>query len=223
MKPLGIIFVTLAVLGRVVAAEDLPPTDAKPEIEGRPVFLTFGRVVVHPKGVDEPPESYKGALHGTRPLAVIKIGDKILGEVYGNTLQGKAKDEAEGMAGSAGKSPQITLLKRDSAERSKQRHEFVTLRMDVDSKVGKPWIIHSLYFTNGDHSVTFKLVAGAQNFERALPFFEAMFFTEEFMRTPSNKTEEKSTGQKEPGVEQVKEAAPLKVQPPTLQSKSGTR
>ncbi|MBN1908232.1 MAG: hypothetical protein JW818_00705 [Pirellulales bacterium] len=160
-----------------------------PELDGRPVFLTFGMAVVHPKGVESPPKSYEGVMRGTTPLAIMKIDGKVVGEVYGSPLKGKAKDEADDMRGSADKSPLVTLLKRDSAERAKHAHQITTLRIDVPSKLGKPWIIHSLYFQRGDHSVTFKFVAGEKDFKRVLPLFDAMLFTQEFIKRPVTKPE----------------------------------
>ncbi|MGJ8698098.1 MAG: hypothetical protein ACSHYF_17395 [Verrucomicrobiaceae bacterium] len=170
----------------VVSANDKVPKKIVPELGGQPVFLTFGMILVHPKGVEPPPKGYEGAMQGKEPLAIVKVDGKIVGEIYGNPLRGKAKDEADDMRGSADDSPVISLLKRDSAKRTDFVHEITTLRLDVPSKLGKPWIIHSLYFPKGDHSVTFKFVAGEKDFERVLPIFDAMLFTEEFMRKAPN-------------------------------------
>jgi hypothetical protein len=176
-------FVVIATIGSAIAIEE---TQKKvvPDLEGQTVFLTFGMVIVHPKGVELPPKGYEGAMRGTEPLAIMKIDGKVVGEVYGNPLKGTAKDEADGMSRSADKSPSITLLKRGAAVRAKLPHEITTLRMDTPSKLGKPWIIHSLYFARGDHTVTFKFVAGEKDFERVLPLFEAMVFAQEFMKNP---------------------------------------
>ncbi|MEM8953192.1 MAG: hypothetical protein AAGD22_03485 [Verrucomicrobiota bacterium] len=175
----------LLVVGLVQGEEQ---TKLKPELDGQPVYQMFGMIVVHPKGVEDPPNGYEGAMRGTAPLAIIKSEGRIVGEVYGNPLQGKAKDEAEGMRGSADDSPMIDLVRRASAKRTNLDHEITTLRMKAPSKLGNPWILHSLYFPKGDRSVTFKFVAGEQNFGRVLPIFEAMLFAEEFMKPPEERT-----------------------------------
>ena len=76
-------------------------------------------------------------------------------------------------------------------------------QFDLPSPLGKPWIFHSLYFPTNDGAFTFKLVANEKDFERVLPFFEAMFFHEEFMKKDAKvqeaKREEKD---KQPAPEQ---------------------
>lgn len=46
--------------------------------------------------------------------------------------------------------------------------------MNLESKLGSPWIIHSLYFPRQQSSVTFKLVASEERFQAVLPYFETM-------------------------------------------------
>ncbi len=157
----------------VARAED--DQEGKPKVDGRPVYLAAGKVVVFPEGVDEPPKDYKGSI-GVRPLALIKFKDKIVGEVFAAPLEGTTVDEAKGMVASADKSDKIEVLDRTTMKKDGDDVEIVTLKMDLKSNVGTPWIIHSLYFPHGGSSTTFKLVASDKEFKSVLPYFEAMLF-----------------------------------------------
>jgi hypothetical protein len=191
MNPRMLLFAALASLSTATAEEKTPPAPA-PELDGQPVILNLGMVTVYPKGVTAPPLEHEGAMGGTRPFAIIKLDGKLVGEVYGSPLGGKAKDEADGMKASAGKNEPITLMKRETANRTGKPHEITTLRLDVKSPLGKPWILHSLYFPKDDRSVTFKLAVSEQDFARVLPYFEAMFFTEEFIKKVAKTPEAKA-------------------------------
>lgn len=197
-----LLFAAISSLSIANGEEKAPPA---PDLEGQPVFLNFGMVMVYPKGVTDTPLKHEGAMGGTRPFAIIKLDGKIVGEVYGSPLKGKAKDEADGMKASAGENAAMTLVKREAANRAGKPHEITTLRLDVKSPLGKPWILHSLYFPKDDQSVTFKLAASEQEFARVLPYFEAMFFAEEFMKKnakpPDAKAAEKDkqVAPKQPG------------------------
>jgi len=94
------------------------PRLVKPKIEGRPVCVVAGKVVVFPEGVDEPPGDYRGSI-GVRPLALIKFEDRIVGEVFVAPLQGTAVDESKGMAASAEKDDAMKLL---TLQKEKDRH-----------------------------------------------------------------------------------------------------
>lgn len=153
-------------------ADDKPQSET-PKTNGRPVYLAAGKVVVFPEGVDEPPTDYKGSI-GVRPLALIKFKDTIVGEVIAAPLERTTVDEAREMAASADKSDKVKLLERTTIKQNEDDVEVVTLRMDVKSNFGTPWIIHSLYFPHGKSSSTFKLVASEKEFISVLPYFEAM-------------------------------------------------
>lgn len=148
----------------------------QPQINGRPVMLVVGKVVVYPEGVDEAPNDYKGALGGAPPLALITIDKKIVGEIYAARLNKTPVEEAKGMAASA-EGEKISLTSRTTIKKEDQRIEVVTLKIDADSNFGSPWIFHSLYFPQRESTVTFKLAAGEEDFKRALPYFEAMLFS----------------------------------------------
>ena len=206
MNPRTLLFAALSSLSIATAEEKTPPAPA-PELDGQPVILNLGMVTVYPKGVTAPPLEHEGAMGGTRPFAIIKLDGKLVGDVYGSPLGGKAKDEADGMKASAGENEPITLMKRETANRTGKLHEITTLRLDVKSPLGKPWILHSLYFPKDDRSVTFKLAVSEQDFARVLPYFEAMFFTEEFIKKaaktpdakPSENEQDKQPAPEQPG------------------------
>jgi hypothetical protein len=153
-------------------AEDVVKAE-KPKREGRPVFFIPGKVFMFPEGVEKPPEDYRGSI-GTRPLALVTIDDKVVGEVYAAPLKATPVDEAKGMAASADREKGITLQERKTIKDNGQDVEVVTLKMDLKSNVGRPWILHSLYFPRGDASLTFKLVASQEQFKTVLPYFETM-------------------------------------------------
>ncbi len=155
------------------AQDDAKPT--KPKTEGRPVYIAAGKVVVFPAGVEEPPKGYKGAI-GARPLALITIDETIVGEVYASPLEGTPAEEAKGMAASADSTDKIELKKRTRIKKDDEDIEVVALRMKLESNLGTPWVIHSLYFPRKESSATFKLVASEEQFKAALPYFETMLF-----------------------------------------------
>jgi hypothetical protein len=158
-----------------IRAEDVPKAE-KPKTAGRPVFLASGKAIVFPEGMEEPAKNYKGALGGNRPLAVITIDGKPAGEIYSSRLQKSAAKEAKGMAGSVDKEGVITLLHQGTIQDDGQDVQVVTLRLNVDTQLGKPVLIHSLYFPLGDSSTTFKLVANEMQFKLVQPYFETMLF-----------------------------------------------
>ena len=134
-----------------------------------------GKIFMFPKGVEKPPADYKGSI-GTLPLALVKIDGKVVGEVYASPLKGSAVDEAKGMTASADREKGITLVERTTIKDDGKDVEVVTLKMDYESNVGRPWIFHSLYFSRKDASLTFKLVASEEQFKTVLPYFETMLF-----------------------------------------------
>src|SRR6187455_875433 len=83
-------------LGHMASAEDSPAPE-KPRIEGRPVLLVAGKIVVYPEGMESSPKDYIGSI-GVRPLALIKLDDKIVGEIYAADLKKSPKEEAKGLA-----------------------------------------------------------------------------------------------------------------------------
>jgi hypothetical protein len=133
-----------------------------------------GSIVVLPEGVDRPPDDYQGAL-GIRPLALVRIGGTIVGEVYNSPLKKSSTEEAKGMAASIGPGKPIRLLARTTRRDGDETVEVVTLQFDLDSKFGNPWVLHSVYFPRQEASITFKLVASEARFKEVLPYFEAMF------------------------------------------------
>jgi len=169
---LAICVATILVFACSVHAEERPQPK-KPSTEGRPVSLVAGRVVVFPKGVEKPPAQYKGSI-GQTPLAVVKLKGKIVGEIYAARLKGKSAEEAKGMAASADMSEKIELKRRARIKDDDDDVEVVTLKMKLNSRVGTPWMFHSLYFPQGNSCVTFKLVASEKEFEKVLPYFETM-------------------------------------------------
>lgn len=163
----------LLVFVAVTKADD-EASPAKPKTDGRPVFLAAGRVVVLPEGVDESPKDYKGAI-GARPFALVKIDGEIVGEIYAAPLQGTPADEAKGMAASAD-GEKIKLLKSATFKHDGKEVEVVTLQFHLPSKLGEPWVLHSLYFPVGKSSSTFKLAVSEAKFETIVPYFETMMF-----------------------------------------------
>lgn len=159
---------TLSLL--TLAAED--PKPAKPDLAGAPVYYAHGLIVVFPKGVEEPPADYKGTIG--KPMAVIKVDGKVVGEVYSKPLEGTPKEEAKGMAASPDKSPQIELKQQGAEKIGRDEAEFVTLKMNVKGTFGDPWIIHSVYVPRGKACVTFKLVSSEERFASLLPVLKTM-------------------------------------------------
>jgi hypothetical protein len=155
------------------------PKPARPSTEGRPVYLVNGTAVIFPKGVEKPTEGYKGAL-GVSPLAVIKIDDKIVGEVYSSALEGSSVEEAKEMAASADKSDKIELKKKATLKLDGRDFETVTLKMNLKSSLGTPWIVHSVYIPRGKASATFKLVVSEEQFKTLLPYLETMLSLDRF-------------------------------------------
>jgi hypothetical protein len=175
--PLSVWVLSLALassLGNRACAED-PPAPEKPRTDGRPVLLVAGRIVVYPEGMEDSPKDYIGSI-GVRPFALITIDEKIVGEVYAAPLKKSPQEEAKELAGSPERDEKIKLLKRSSFKVKEDEVEVVTLHMDLKSKVGTPWIFHSLYLPRGEASTTFKLVASEENFETLRPYFETMLF-----------------------------------------------
>jgi hypothetical protein len=167
-RPVFAFVLTIALRSSTEAQESAKPK--KPETEGQPVFIIAGKVVTFPKGMEQPPEDYKGSFPNAPVLAVIKIDGKIVGEIYASPLPKTAEEEANELAESkVGK-----LLERKSIEVQKQKVEVVTRRLDANSKVGTPWVLHSLYFPKGGNSVTFKLIASEARFKELLPYLETM-------------------------------------------------
>lgn len=163
----------LLLCGNVDADEE--PKPVRPKTEGRPVFLAAGKIVVFPEGVGEAPKDYRGSIN-VRPLALIKVKDQIVGEVFAASLKGSAVDEANEMVTSAAKNNKIDLLKRATTKNGKDHVEIVTLRMNLKSNVGTPWVLHSLYFPREKSTTTFKLVTSEKQFKSVLPYFETMLF-----------------------------------------------
>ena len=171
LKSISMAIAACLLASATTPAQTPPP---KPETNGRPVYLVAGKVVVFPEGVEESPADYKGSI-GPRPLALIKLKDKLIGEVFAAALPGGAKEEAKGMEGSADNG-KIRLLKRETIKVRGDDVEVVTLRMDANSNVGRPWILHSLYFPLKSGATTFKLAVSEEQFKTVLPYFETMLF-----------------------------------------------
>jgi hypothetical protein len=153
-------------------------TPAKPKADGRPVYIISGRVVVFPEGIEEPPADYRGAI-GARPIGILRINETIVAEIFASPLKGTASDEAKGMAASAGAGQPIDLVKQGRLKVKEESAEVVTLRMKLKSKLGSPWLVHSLYFPLDTGSTTFKLVTSEANFASVLPYFHAMLMVDE--------------------------------------------
>jgi hypothetical protein len=138
---------------------------------GRPVYLSAGRIVVFPEGVDAPPDDYKGSI-GAEPLALVKIKGKIVGEIFSAPLRGEPMHEAKGLAASAERNKKMTVLEQKTIKEGEVEIVVVTMKMELNSNFGTPWILHSLYFPRGKASSTFKLVASESEFKTVLPYFE---------------------------------------------------
>jgi hypothetical protein len=154
-------------------AQDAQNTVPKPDLSGAPVYVIGGNVVVFPKGVEQPPAEYKSVL-GKKPLALIKLDGKVVGEVYLAPLPGSPKEEAKDMAASPKNSDKIELKKQGSEKIGKEDAEFVTLKMNVKGNFGDTSIVHSVYLPRGTSCVTFKLVSSEEQFDSLLPYLKAM-------------------------------------------------
>lgn len=176
---LNCFMVVLMVFGVLMFAGNAQAGNAtqlfRPKTDGRPVYAILGKAVVYPEGVEDPPAGYHGTLRGS-PIAVIRANGQIVGEVYAAPLKGSSVDESKEMAASASGNKGIYLLKRTTVIAGKRKVEVVTLKLDAKSKIGTPWVIHSLYFPQGNSSVTFKLIASEERFSSVQPYFEAMLF-----------------------------------------------
>jgi len=159
----------------LMARADESTKPVQPKVEGRPVAIIAGKVVVFPEGVDEAPKDYRGAI-GPRPLALIQLNGKIVGEVFVAPLDGPPGEEAKGMAASADNNKIIELVKQTTIKDGEDKVHIVTLKIDAESKVGKPFLVHSLYFPRGKSSTTFKLATSEENFDAVMPFFQTMLF-----------------------------------------------
>jgi len=172
-------FAAIAAVAFLSAAASLRAGDAakpaKPNTAGRPVFYVDGNIVVFPEGVEEPAADHKGSI-GKRPLALISIDGKVVGEVYYAALKESAASEAKSMAASADNGDQIKLHAKTTIKHKEKEIEVVTLKMNVKSNVGTPWMIHSLYIPRDDACVTFKLAVSEERFAATLPYLETMLF-----------------------------------------------
>jgi hypothetical protein len=145
----------------------------KPDFGNRPAFLIYSKVVVFPKGIEEPPDNFQPTLRGgIQPEAIILIDGKTVGEIYAKPLKGSAKKEADEMAGSKG----LKLKERSSMKINGETVEIVTLTMDVQSKYGRPCVIYSIYLPVGESSVTFKMITSEMDLPNVLPLFKGMVF-----------------------------------------------
>jgi len=156
-------------------AADPPPAAAKPKTEGRPVYIAAGKVVVFPENVEEAPDEYRGAL-GARPLALIKLEGKVVGEIYASPLKKSAAEEAKGMAASAQEGGPVRLVKTETTKKGDDTVEVVTLKIETPSKLGNPWILHSLYFPMKESSTTFKLATAESRFAAMLPYLDELLW-----------------------------------------------
>jgi hypothetical protein len=164
---------TLAIV--LASAADPPPAPAKPKTEGRPVYIAAGTPVVFPENVELAPDDYRGTI-GARPLALIKLEGKIVGEIYASRLKGTPAEEAKGMAASPDKNKGVELVKKTTFTHRDRLAEAVTLKFNLPSDLGSPWILHSLYFPQGvESSTTFKLAVAESRFEALLPYLLEMF------------------------------------------------
>lgn len=168
---LVLVFSAVAVLATGSTAQD---SKAKQSGSGgRPPLQAAGRAVVLPAGVQEAPKDLKGAL-GIRPLALVRRDGKVVAEAYAVPLKGAAAVEAKEFATSADASDKIEVRGRGTVRHEGKEVEVVTLRLNLKSPLGTPWVIHSVYFPAADGCAGFKLVAGDAAFESVLPTFEEM-------------------------------------------------
>jgi hypothetical protein len=152
--------------------------NSNPKTEGRPVFMADARVIVFPEGVDKPTQGYRGTI-GAVPLALIKINNLTVGEIYSSVLKGNVHDESKELIESAKKNPKMQIVKNKTEKYKNDTFQEVTLKINLKSRLGSPWILHSLYFPVGkSSSTTFKLVCSEKNYQRLLPYFKTMLFIE---------------------------------------------
>ena len=151
-----------------------PKENTRPKVAGRPSLVKFGQELVLPENVERSPEIYRGAI-GQTPLALIRAGDKVVGEIYAAQLPKDATVEADDMAASVKDKAVMSLVNRGTRMDGDRKLEVATIKLDIRSPLGKPLILYSLYFSmEGKKSATFKLATGLANFEATLPYLEAM-------------------------------------------------
>lgn len=155
-------------------AESSKPDVVVPKTDGRAVYVVNRKVITLPEGMEMAPKDYKGAIG--HPLALLKIKDQIIAEIYSMPLADKSVVEAEGMANSAKKSALITLISKETIKCDEEEIELVSLKLTAkpQNTMESPWVIHSLYYPRNEHSTGFKLIVSEKNYESALPYFNAM-------------------------------------------------